>query len=573
MTPMEKGFDADLLLAEYRGESRQQLDDLDRRLVQLEERGELRVEERQELLRVLHTLKGNSAMMGYSVIADQVHQIENLLKASEHSAGIPNLDPIFEISAALRSAMDRLGGPEQEVALARVAAIDLSAATGPIGRSSAPPPAAERSPPAPDSSADPEVITETAALPAERVVPGSAEVLRVPFVKLDLLLSRVSELVSLHSRFEAFSDRNREALFSTGLYRELDEQIEDLAAQASALQDATMDLRTVPLRTVFGRFPAVVRDLARRQGKRARVELEGESIELDKSAVDALGEPLLHLVRNAVDHGLETPETRERSGKDAVGTISLRAARVGDHIVLTVADDGAGLDRAEILRRARANGLIDRGEKLSAEEIGNLIFSPDFSTRREATTVSGRGVGLDIARRTLLRLRGSLEVRDNAGGGTAFVLRLPLTLAIVPALIFELEGEVLALPATDVQETLTGARFERVGGTEVIRDEQTIVPIARPHQLFGWGNGAGDGGNPSRSRYAIVVRRGGRSAAIPADRLLDQRSVVVKALPHYLGQLRGVSGVTVAPDGRVILLIDCDVLLDLNLHAQRRVAR
>jgi two-component system, chemotaxis family, sensor kinase CheA len=395
----------------------------------------------------------------------------------------------------------------------------------------------------------------------------------VPFVKLDSLLARVGELVSLHARLEGFAHRNRESLHRAGLFRELAERLEDLEALGDSLQDTTMDLRLVPLRTILGRFPALVREIAREQEKQARLVVEGDEIELDKTAVDALGEPLLHLVRNAVDHGLETPAVRGSSGKDPVGTVSIRARREGDHIVVVVADDGAGLDRAAVLRRAREGGLVEGTGTLSDPQIHELLFTPGFSTRDQATTLSGRGVGLDIVRRTVLRLRGSLDVESEESGGARFTLRLPLTLAIVSALVFETDGEMLALPATDIEETLSRSVPERVGGTYVVRRGSAVIPLAPPKRIFAWRNGDTDDAAGPERRFAIVIRKGDRFAAIPADRLIDQRNVVVKALPPLLVPVRGVSGVTIAADGRVVLLLDSQAVLDLNLEAQRREPR
>jgi two-component system, chemotaxis family, sensor kinase CheA len=301
------------------------------------------------------------------------------------------------------------------------------------------------------------------------------------------------------------------------------------------------------------------------------VVLEGEDTELDKSTVDVLAEPLLHLVRNAVDHGIATPEERERLGKPPVGTITLRARQRGDTVEIEVEDDGAGLDLERILARARASGLVGADERPDHAEITDLIFRPGFSTRSEADEVSGRGIGMDVVATTVARLRGQMTVRAEPGEGTRFVMELPLTLAVLPVLLFEAAGEMMALPTADVEETRRVYAVRRVAGAEVIAHDDMQIPLARPAALFGWD--AGGEGPPSPPPYAVVVRRGARVVAVAADRLIEQREVVVKALPRFLGPLRGVSGASIAPDGRVVLLLDAGNVITLNLDSHRRSER
>lgn len=548
---MDDHFDISSLLSEFRQEARQQLDFLDSALVRFEEAEPLSDSESTDLLRVLHTLKGNSAMMGLKPIADQVHAMENVFKAGAPTGNRKQVDLLFELSAAIRSAVDHLGSPEEEAALRRVGEIDLQVAA--TAEASPEPVVSPAAPPTPQQQAP--------QTPVDLGAGSNTEVLRVPFSKLDDLLADVGELITLHARLDDFFDRNRGLLASAGIHRELEELTRQLGDMASELRGTTMELRLVPLQTVLGRFPSLVRELARGEGKRATLEMTGESIEIDKSAADALAEPLLHLVRNAVDHGIESPEDRENVGKDATGTIAIDASREGDHIRIDVADDGSGLSRESIVKRAAELGIP------IPDNAHELIFAPGFSTRREATSISGRGLGLDIVRQSIARLRGSLTVEER-DPGTAFILRVPLTLAIVPALIFERQGEVLALPTSDVRETLTRRRPERAAGADVIRHQEELIPVAEPSRLFGW-----DRGDPSHATFPILVRRGERSAAIPADRLLDQRNLVVTGLPAYLGAVRGVSGATVAADGRVILLLDTDAMLDMNLNTPERSRR
>jgi two-component system, chemotaxis family, sensor kinase CheA len=560
-------------------------------LLRLEETGELEDEERTTLLRALHTLKGNSGMMGLHAVVEAVHVMEAAFKSPGGSWPRQLIDSYFEAAAAMRRVAERVGTRDQETALERLAAIDLGPAPGPQTSDPIMPPGAEATEsevvaPGGERGGRPERRATSGEGPAKALnSAGSAdgeqghedgesatgEVLRVPFAKLDALLNRVGELVSVGSALEELLDRFSGELNAAGARRPLEAQVESLELITDALREATMDLRMVPVARVFQRFPSLARDLARKQEKQVRVVLEGEQVELDKSTVDALADPLLHLVRNAVDHGIGTPRERAGQGKPETGTITLRAERIGDRVLVEVSDDGSGLNRKAILERARAEGLIAENERPSEVEIGELIFRAGFSTRDEATTVSGRGVGLEVVRRRVTSLRGALTVGDAPGGGTRFVLALPLTLAIVPALIFESEGEMLAVPAAEVQETLRRVRPERAGGAEVIRHRDDLIPVARASRLLGWADS--EPSAPDGGLFAIVLQRGNRTAAVLADRLLEQRDVVVRALPRSLGTVQGVSGATVTPGGQVVLLLDSGGLIDLNLDLHRREAR
>jgi two-component system, chemotaxis family, sensor kinase CheA len=399
----------------------------------------------------------------------------------------------------------------------------------------------------------------------------------VPFGKLDALANLVAELLGAHAALDDLLATDRAALESVGLRRPLQTRVEQLERVAASLRRTTTDLRLVPIGRVLRRFPSLVRDLAREQGKRIRVAIEGEDTEMDKSTVDILAEPLLHLVRNAVDHGIQPPDVRVAAGKEPEGTITLRARSSGDTVRIEVEDDGIGLDRARILERARKSGMVGDEERLTDDEIADLIFQPGFSTRQQADTVSGRGIGMDIVASSITRLRGSLEVEDTPGEGSRFILRLPLTIAILPALLFESRGQTLALPALEVEDTQRLGTIGWAAGAEVVTLDGELVPLVRVESVFGWkGTGATESlpsGASAAPKYVLVVRRGARAAAVAADRVLEQRDVVVKALPAFLGNPRGVSGATIAPDGRVILLLDAGGIIDLNLESHRRTGR
>jgi two-component system, chemotaxis family, sensor kinase CheA len=575
------GFDYTVLHDEYRDESQQQLAQLDAALLRIEESGDLPEEERLALLRALHTLKGNSGMLGLQPVVRAIHRLEAALRDPAARWDRERVDFSFEVAAAVRRVVARLGSDGQEEALAHLAAlrppweggpqpvqrnVEASPARTPgDGPISHEPPASPLT--ARPASAPPEKPDDEGADGSD----GTGEILRVPFAKLDDLLNRVGELLTAGAALEDFLERHDAQLDSAGLRRTLEERVESLALVSDSIRYATMELRLVPVARLFQRFPRLARDLAHRQGKRIRIETVGDEVELDKSTVDALVDPLLHLVRNAVDHGIGTPAERAARGKPEVGTVTLSARRTGDRVVVEVRDDGEGLDRDAILARARAEGLALEAGLDEPGSLESLIFRSGFSTREEATEVSGRGVGLDVVHRRVIALRGSLSVSSEPGRGTHFALSLPLTLAIVPALLFEAEGEVLAVPSAEVQETLRRVRPERAAGAEVVRLRDTLIPVARPGRLLGWPEPAAE--ERAESGFAIVVTRGTRSAALLADRIVDQRDVVLKPLPRTLGVVPAVSGATVTPAGQVVLLLDTAGLLDLNLNLHRRENR
>jgi two-component system, chemotaxis family, sensor kinase CheA len=526
---LAESFEIESLLAEFRDEARDQVDRLDAGLLQFERGGELDAEARNDLLRDLHTLKGNAGMLGLAPIRDFVHVLETVLKALDRTGASSSMDRLFEGASALRGAVEAAGSEGESAAFRELASVrhrleelDLEAAqVGGAGRETG------------------EAV----------VAPPVDDRIRVPFSALDTLLSEVGELMG-----EA--DALMEAV--TGASRsEAVDRASAVKRRTDRLRETAMTLRLIPLGRVFTRFHGLVRRLAREQGKEARLVVVGESTEVDKSTADALAEPLLHLIRNAIDHGIEAPERRESEGKPAYGTVRLTAKQEGDRVRIEVEDDGAGMDVAAIRSRARAAGLIQEdGESLSEAELLDLVFQPGLSTRAEVSAVSGRGVGLDVVRKRVRTLRGEVVAERVDAGGTRLVLTLPLTVASVPSVVFEVGGETMAVPAAAVDRTLSLDRIEQVGSAEMIRDGDRLLPLADLHRLFRW---------PSTERggFGLQIRAGRSGAVLSVHRLLEQRDLVVKAIPPYGVRPAGVSGASVVPGGRVILVLDPVEVIDL----------
>lgn len=536
---MAESFDLGALVGEFRDEAREQLDRVDAALLEIEREGTLDADTRSTLLRTLHTLKGNAGMLGLSQVRDFVHSLENILKPESAEWAEPLVERLFEGVEALRASIEAAGGDRQAEAFRELRAVRHRLEE--LGTPAARPP---------DSSDE----EGGEALEA----PTSGDVIRVPFVKLDAVMAEVGDLLGDAAALKVEARRSE------------NEHIRDLAnrirRRADALSESVMSLRLVPLSRVVGRFHALVRRLARQQGKEARLVVEGEGTEVDKSTADALAEPLLHLVRNAIDHGVRPPAEREAAGRPGHGTVRIRASQSGDRVRIEVEDDGSGLDVEAIRERAREQGLLQTDDTIEERDLIQLIFQPGFSTRRDVSTVSGRGIGLDVVSQSVRSLRGELSVERPAAGGTRFVLSLPLTVAVIPSLIFEAAGELLAVPSTYVGRTLRIDRIERVGATEVIRAGGDLYPVADPDRLFDWPH-------TDRGEFGVLLRRGGRGAVLRATRLVDQRDLVVKALPSYGRPLSLVSGGSVLPGGRVVLMLDPGEVIRLNDSPQRGGAR
>ena len=418
-----------------------------------------------------------------------------------------------------------------------------------------------------DTRADETDGSETvvaAALHEAQSAPGSTSVggrayqkpaeatLRIEAGRIDDVMNLVGELVLVRNRLAALRNRVRD--------EDLNRTLSSLDLVTSDLQSSVMRLRMQPVGKVFGRFPRVVRDLARRLGKEVELETIGESTELDKGMVECLADPLVHLVRNAVDHGIEAPDAREHIGKPRAGRIVLSARQEGNHIFIGVRDDGAGLDPAVIRQKAVERGLIDEhgALQLSDDDALQLLFSPGFSTRSQVTDISGRGVGLDVVKSVIGRVNGTVEIRSEKGVGTEFQIRLPLTLAILPALMLVVSDQVLALPLSIVEEIIDfDARDASVlDGREVLSLRGEVLPLL---DLERWVGPPAVGVH--RTKYAVVVTAGVRRAVLLVDKLLGQEDVVIKPLGSRLKTLPGLAGATITGDGRIALIIDAGTLL------------
>lgn len=386
---------------------------------------------------------------------------------------------------------------------------------------------------------------------------------RVGTDRLDSLMNLMGEMVIQRTRLTQLAQDNDDP--------DLRQAAEEIARVANDLQLLVMQVRMMPVEAVFMRFPRMVRDLANSLGKKLELVISGEDTELDRTVIDELGDPLVHMLRNAVDHGLELPEERVAAGKPETGTVNLTARHEGNSVVIVVEEDGHGIDPEKLRAAVVAKGLMSEAEvrQLTDQEAIELIFLPGFSTAKETTDVSGRGVGMDAVRAKINGLNGSVEIRSEVGAGSRFTIRLPLTLAIIQALLVRAAGQTYALPLEATEETVVIGRDETrpVGGRECMVLRDRVVPLVPLREHLGlYGEEQDEDGDHLQ---VVVVRVGNSRVGVVVDTLLGQQDIVIKNLPGFFGDIPGVAGATILGDGNVALIVN---ISSLNGSARSMVA-
>ncbi|MHB8157560.1 MAG: chemotaxis protein CheA, partial [Desulfocucumaceae bacterium] len=384
---------------------------------------------------------------------------------------------------------------------------------------------------------------------------STIKTVRVDVQKLDNLMNLVSELVIDRTRLDRFVEIFEGRYGSEELADDIVEISNHLGQITTDLQDEIMKARMLPVATVFNRLPRMVRDIAQKLGKEIDFIIEGKETELDRNVIEIIGDPLIHLIRNAIDHGIESPEEREGNNKPRKGRVFLKAAYVESHIVITLSDDGRGLGADKIRSLAEKKGLIkhDTLARMSDREVCDLIFLPGFSTATEVSDVSGRGVGMDIVRNQVEQINGTLEFHSESGRGTVFNIKLPLTLVIVRALMVGMGDQVYAFPLANVMETLAikDSEIKMVRHSEVIVVRGKVLPLVRLANMFKTETEKAAG-----KLYVVVLGSGDRRIGVVVEKLVGEQEIVIKSLGAYLGQMTGLSGATILGDGRVALIID-----------------
>ena len=391
--------------------------------------------------------------------------------------------------------------------------------------------------------------------PARDTAPAASETsVRVDTKRLDDIMNMVGELVLVRNRLQRLGDKSED--------EQMHKAVANLDVVTTDLQAAVMQTRMQPIKKVFGRFPRVVRDLARSLEKEINLVMHGEDTDLDKNLVEALSDPLVHLVRNSVDHGIESPEERERAGKPRVGTITLSAEQEGDHILLLITDDGAGMNAEVLRRKAVEKGMYDQdgADRLTDQECYNLIFAAGFSTKDQISDVSGRGVGMDVVKSKISQLNGQLSVLSKLGEGSSIVIKVPLTLAIMPTLMIMLADQSFALPLVNVVEIfhLNLSKTNVVDGRECVVVRDKVFPL---FHIKRWLIRGGARNVEPENGHVVIVSMGTRQVGFVVDQLVGQEEVVIKPLGRGLLGTPGMAGATITGDGRIALIIDVPSLL------------
>lgn len=421
-----------------------------------------------------------------------------------------------------------------------------------------------------DPTPPPEPVSPEADLPLDPVRPWAgpqqaAASIRVDVERIDRLVNMVGELVITQAMLAQQAQGLAEDRFPM-----LFQGLEDLASHTRELQESVMAIRAQPVKSAFARLPRLVRETAQALGKRARLTLIGEETEVDKSVVEGLSDPLMHLIRNAIDHGIETPEERRAAGKPEDGTITVLAEHRSGRIVIQVSDDGAGINLAAIKRKAIEQGLLPKGADPSEDELYDLMFHPGFSTVELISNISGRGVGMDVVRANVNALGGRILVRSYKGRGTAFALTLPLTLAVMDGMLLQAGDETYVLPIANILESLQPAAdaiHHLVGRGPVLSVRGQYTPMVDLARMFGHRS---DPCDPTRALVVLCEAEDGGKVALVVDSLIGQQQVVIKSLERNYGHCEGISAATILGDGRVALILD---VAGLRLLAARRHRR
>ncbi|MBS7558585.1 MULTISPECIES: chemotaxis protein CheA [Pseudomonas] len=444
---------------------------------------------------------------------------------------------------------------------AAVAAAPAAATSTAVAKPVAKKPEAKAEAPKPAAAAAPAPARAAAAPPAEKPASEAETTVRVDTARLDEIMNMVGELVLVRNRLVRLGLNSGDEAMSKA--------VSNLDVVTADLQTAVMKTRMQPIKKVFGRFPRLVRDLARQLKKEINLELVGEETDLDKNLVEALADPLVHLVRNAVDHGIESPEEREASGKARGGKVVLAAEQEGDHILLSISDDGKGMDPNVLRAIAVKRGVMDKdaADRLSDTECYNLIFAPGFSTKTEISDVSGRGVGMDVVKTKISQLNGSINIYSTKGQGSKIVIKVPLTLAIMPTLMVMLGNQAFAFPLVNVNEIfhLDLSRTNVVDGQEVVIVRDKALPL---FYLKRWlvSSAAHE---EQREGHVVILSVGTQRIGFVVDQLVGQEEVVIKPLGKMLQGTPGMSGATITGDGRIALILDVPSML--KRYAARRI--
>ncbi|MCX6128462.1 MAG: chemotaxis protein CheA [Proteobacteria bacterium] len=537
----------------------------------------------EEIFRAAHTLKGGSGMFGFKAIERVMHRMENLFDLIRKEKLLANSDTIDTVFAGLdmlrkllqavkdgkpcgvktASVVRALSLAAQGKALAKTA---LGGASANSNQKSAPVEIAAN-----NSAAKVHDEEEPKKDSGKNVKKTEQSTIRVDLERLDVLVNLIGELVIDRTRFASIEQDLRTNHPQLKLGSNFSESVQLFGRHMNEIQDIIMKVRMVPIGNAFNKFTRVVRDLSRSIDKKIELNISGESAELDKTLVEQIGDPLIHLIRNSCDHGIEMPDVRKAAGKNPIGKISLSAHQEGNQILIKIEDDGKGMDPQFIRRKAIEKGLISEELQLSDRDCLNLIFEAGFSTAEKVTNLSGRGVGMDVVKKQIMKLKGILEIDSAAGRGTTITIRLPLTLAIVQSLLVRARGETFAIPLNSVIESIriSPKDIQRIGDVEVYKLRETVLPLVHLEETMTLASKDGSISDLLKQKnalrksriksdryFVVVVGQPDRPTGVIVEQLLNQQEMVIKPMGPLMKNIPCVAGGAVLGHGEVVLVLD-----------------
>ena len=575
------------------------MEQLDQTVLQLEQDPSNK-ETIEAIFRAAHTLKGAAGMFGYRAIERVMHRMENLFDLVRKGKLVPSaetIDVVFQGLDVLKKLLEAVAvNRKSGLKTAPIVRALSLAAKGKFSK----PQAAPNAPSAAQTASVAAVGAPTITNPAPVVIKQNVgppqnndnsgkkkeeqSTIRVDLERLDALVNLVGELVIDRTRFATIEEELRTTAPHLKAGSNMTETVQLFGRHMNEIQDIIMKVRMVPIGNAFNKFPRVVRDLARQLGKQMDLLIDGEATELDKTLVEQIADPLVHLIRNACDHGIEKPAERISNGKNGTGKIMLAAKQEGNHIVISISDDGKGMNVEKIRAKGIERGLISADANISDREIFNLIFESGFSTAEAVTTVSGRGVGMDVVRKQIAKLKGMVEINSVYGKGSTITITLPLTLAIVESLLVTCQGETFAIPLSSVieSERIKPSDIQKVGDAEVIKLRNNILPLIHLNQTLDLDRKANDSwyseprsnANDKRGRkqerlFVVVVGSANQRFGIVVDQLLNQQEMVIKPMGPIMRKTPCVAGGAVLGNGEVVLVLDIQDLIE-NFRVRAR---
>jgi len=580
------------IIGDFLIEAGELVDSLDNSLVKLESSPN-DLDLLNEIFRAAHTIKGSSSFLGFEQVTELTHRMEDILNQLRRAEMVVTpeimdiaLESLDVLKLLLQNVRD--GKKEKEdIAdlLARLAAVSTGQGDGEAVASTSPVEAPvqvnmdETVEAGPDqiiespTDVEPETVqsgtsSEATATASRKARPekraGADQTIRVDVERLDTLMNLTGELTLGRNCLQQVTNRMHAESDGSGDDDDLSRATASINHITTEIQLAVMKMRMQPISKVFSKFPRLVRDLARDSGKEIALLISGETTELDKSVIEEIGDPLVHIIRNSCDHGIESPDDRVAKGKPRNGTVKLSASQEGSSILVKIEDDGKGFDIDAIREKAVERGLASREDvdRLPEKDVFRFIFEPGFSTVKVVSDVSGRGVGMDVVRTNIEKLNGLVDLQSTKDVGTIISIKLPLTLAIIDGLLVESDEDVYILPLSSVCETVKKQQADicSVNCRPVMRLRDEIIPVINLADTFHLGNrGLVDTEKP----YILVVGLAEKKLGIDVDRFLGQEEIVIKSLGHYLGTTEGIAGATILGDGRIRLIIDLHGLFNL----------